>query len=211
MMLREQARWWIGHAAVLGAMAVGSVAHAARLPDRASIVDTPARAQFSADADETRVTARAAPDLCLAFSLPREWRAQPGGPEIRLQDASSDAELTLSLRPIAELQHVAEADLMRRDAVLLQRDYEALLGRPAQSVSLTGTAFGAARWSATWIDASLPSASRQLTIETLIVPVSGDRVLELSLSNVDARPTHEAIVKTLLSGLTVQGAVACSS
>jgi hypothetical protein len=102
-----------------------------------------------------------------------------------------------------------QPDLAGRDAAILQRDYESLLGRPAQSVILASSASGASRWSATWIDANLPAPSRSLTIETFIVPLSREWVLELSFSNVEAREAHDDLTQTLLKDLMVQGGAAC--
>ncbi|MPR07156.1 hypothetical protein [Microvirga tunisiensis] len=103
-----------------------------------------------------------------------------------------------------------QSDLATRDAAVLQQDYEQLLGRPAQSVSLSSDA-GATRWSATWIDASLPSASHAMTVETLIVPLSSEWVLELSLSGVDTQEAYNGLAGHLLARLKVQGRPACRS
>ena len=68
---------------------------------------------------------------------------------------------------------------------------------------------GATRWSATWIDANLPEASHGMTVETLIVPLSGDWVLELSLSGIETREAYDALARHLLARLKVQGRVSC--
>lgn len=104
---------------------------------------------------------------------------------------------------------MAEPDLARRDAAYLQSDYESLLGRPAQSVSLTSPVPGAIRWSATWSDANLPSASRSLTVETFIVPLSKEWVLELSLADAGSREIYDALMKRILSSLEVRTGEAC--
>jgi hypothetical protein len=101
-----------------------------------------------------------------------------------------------------------QPDLASRDAAFLQRDYEELLGRPAQSVSLSSDA-GATRWSATWIDANLPTASHAMTIEALIVPLSNEWVLELSLSGAETQGAYNAIAQRLLANLKVQGRSTC--
>ena len=103
-----------------------------------------------------------------------------------------------------------QPDLAIRDAAALQRDYEELMGQPAQSVSLSSEAgAGAIRWSATWIDANLPTASNAMTVETLIVPLSSEWVLELSLSGVRSREGYEALAWRLLARLKVEGRAAC--
>jgi len=94
------------------------------------------------------------------------------------------------------------------DAAALQQDYEGLLGRPAQSISLSTDA-GATRWSATWVDANLPMASHAMTVEALIVPLSNAWVLELSLSGVETREAYDALAARLLARLRVQGRASC--
>jgi hypothetical protein len=76
-------------------------------------------------------------------------------------------------------------------------------------VSLTSPVPGATRWSATWVDVNLPSASRAMTIETFIVPLSRDWVLELSLAEVPAGAAYDALARSLLSGLAVRAGAAC--
>ena len=101
-----------------------------------------------------------------------------------------------------------QPDLASRDAAFLQKDYEELLGRPAQSVSLSSTG-RRARWSATWIDANLPSASQSMTVETLIVPLSGEWVLELSLTGIEFREASDALAEQLLARLKLHGGALC--
>ncbi|NIX75967.1 hypothetical protein [Microvirga terricola] len=167
------------------------------------------RAQFDPASQETRVASRVTPDLCFSLALPQEWRVDTGDLKTSLSATSSDAELGLNLRSARELWNLPQTDLARRDAALLQRDYEGLFGRPAQAVSLVSPVAGAVRWSATWIDANLPGLSHALTVETVIVPLSRDWVLELSLSNVEARETYNALVWQVLSGLRVQDGAGC--
>ena len=164
----------------------------------------PVQARFDPATRQTWVTGRADSDLCFSLALPDEWRLSAQG----LQAIRSDVELAVSLRSAQELRDMPQPDLASRDAAVLQRDYEALLGRPAQSVSLTSNA-GATRWSATWIDAKLPTASHAMTVETLIVPLSSEWVLELSLSGVDTQEDYNALTQRLLSRLKVQGRASC--
>jgi hypothetical protein len=165
--------------------------------------------RFDPSARETRLTNRVAPDLCFSLALPQEWRPVHEGEDIRMKAVSSDALLEIGLRSARELQDLPQADLAQRDAAFLQRDYEGMLGRPAQSVSLTSPVPGATRWSATWVDVNLPSASRAMTIETFIVPLSRDWVLELSLAEVPAGAAYDALARSLLSGLAVRAGAAC--
>ena len=162
------------------------------------------QARFDAATRQTQVSGKAAPDLCFSFALPEEWRLT----EIGLKAVTSDADLSIGLRSAEEHRDMPQPDLAIRDAAALQRDYEELLGRPAQSVSLTSEP-GATRWSATWIDASLPTASQAMTVETLIVPLSSEWVLELSLSGVKSREAYDALAWRLMARLKVQGRADC--
>jgi hypothetical protein len=153
---------------------------------------------------QTSVRGAVPSGLCFSFSLPEEWHSTAHG----LKSALSDIEIGIGLRSAGELRDMPQPDLASRDAALLQRDYEELLGRPAQSISLSSDA-GATRWSATWVDANLPSASHVMTVETLIVPLSGEWVLELSLFGVETREAYNALAQRLLARLKVQGRAAC--
>ncbi|MCG7393376.1 hypothetical protein MHY87_10705 [Microvirga sp. ACRRW] len=161
-------------------------------------------ARFDPQSGNTRVAGRVASGVCFALSLPQEWRAQTGEAGIHLKAAFSQAELEVGLRSAHELRGMPQPDLASRDAALLQQDYENLLGRPAQSVSLASVSTGAIRWSATWFDAYLPANSHGMTIETLIVPMSSDWVLELSVTQVEERERYEALLQSMLAGLRVQ-------
>ncbi|MBQ0822200.1 hypothetical protein KBI52_18575 [Microvirga sp. HBU67558] len=183
---------------------MASVAQAANDPlDQASMSE-PVQVRFDPAARQTTVSGRAASDLCFFLSLPDEWRRT----ETVIKAVSSDEELSVGLRSAQDLRDMPQPDLASRDAAALQQDYEELLGRPAQSVSLSSDA-GATRWSATWIDPNLPTASHALTVETLIVPLAGKWVLELSLSGIETRSAYNALAQHLLARLKVQSGPAC--
>jgi hypothetical protein len=168
-------------------------------------------AQFDPALGETRVAGHVGPGLCYSLSLPQEWRLETEGRETRLEAAFSDASIALSLRSAEALQHLPQRDLASRDAALLQQDYEGLLGRPAQSVSLAFSVSGAVRWSATWVDANLPAPSRAMTVEAIIVPLSKEWVLELSPENVEAAEASHALLRQALTGLIVRSGADCRS
>jgi hypothetical protein len=197
-----------GKAAVLAALTISSLAQAASMPPSTDAMKETLQARFDPLARQTRVVGRVAPGLCVSFNLPEEWRLETGGLEPRLKAVLSDAELEVGLRSAHELRDMPQSDLASRDAAFLQRDYEELLGRPAQSVSLSADA-GTTRWSATWVDANLPTASHAMTVETLILPLSNDQVLELSLSGADTQDAYDAFVRRMLGGLRVQGRASC--
>lgn len=195
---------WSRRAVLLAGLAVASVAQAANDPlDRAGM-DGGVQARFDPATHQTWVMGHASPDLCFSLSLPDEWRPTEDG----VRAVFSDGELSVKLRSSRELRDMPQPDLASRDAAVLQQDYEALLGRPAQSVSLSSDA-GATRWSATWIDANLPMASHGMTVEALIVPLSSEWVLELSLSGIETREAYDALARRLLARLKVQGRAAC--
>jgi hypothetical protein len=158
---------------------------------------------------ETRVTSRVTPALCFTFSLPQEWRVDAENDKTSLRAASFSAGIDVSLRSAHELQGLPQPDLARRDAAFLQQDYEGLLGRPAQSVSLTFPVPGATRWSATWTDANLSSTSRDMTVEALIIPLSNEWVLELSLTDIESHEVYNALARKVLSGLQVRSGASC--
>jgi hypothetical protein len=167
------------------------------------------QAQYDPAARETRVSGHAARGLCFSFRLPQKWHLNTDGPETGLESVSSEAQLGMSLRSAEALRHLPQRDLASRDAAFLQKDYEEVLGRPAQSASLSSPVAGTVRWSATWIDANLPMPSRAITVETFIVPLSAEWVLELTPARVETPAAYEAIVQPLLAGLTVQSGAAC--
>ncbi|WP_243375009.1 hypothetical protein [Microvirga solisilvae] len=193
----------------LAAMLCASVpSHATNVLARtAAGFDEGVHARFDSRSGQTHVTGRTSSDQCFFLTLPQEWRAAMAGMETRLKSASSETELTVNLRSSRELRGMPQADLASRDAALLQQDYENLLGRPAQSVSLASLTSQATRWSATWIDANLPSGP--MTIETFIVPLSDYGVLELSFTNVAAKEEYEDLVRGLLAGLELRHGGGC--
>lgn len=178
------------------------------LTDGSAAVPAEIQVRFDPKSGQTRVAGSVASNQCFAFALPQEWRSTTGGLDTRLRSAVSDAELQVSLRSTHELRGLPQPDLTSRDAALLQQDYETLLGRPAQSVSLASLSPGASRWSATWIDANLPGGP--MTVEAFIVPLSEDWVLELSLSGLGAEADYNLLSRSLLTGLRVHQGMPCT-
>ncbi len=195
---------WAGKAAVLGLLTAAPQAQAANDPLSASQLNEPVQARFDPVIRQTIVTGAIPSDGCFSFSLPDEWHMSAEG----LTSALSDMQVVVGLRSAQELRGMPQPDLVSRDAAFLQRDYEEMLGRPAQSVSLTSSA-GAARWSATWIDANLPTASKAMTVETLIVPLSSQWVLELSLTGIESREAYDALAQQLLARLKLRSGASC--
>lgn len=185
-------------------------AHAARVPLQSpSGFGAAAGVHFDSQSHQTRITGRVPSEACYSLVLPQEWRSAGAGDELRLEAAQSDAELKIELRSSHDLQGLPQADLVSRDAALLQQDYEGLLGRPAQSVSLTALSSEAARWSATWADPYLPNGP--MTIEAFIVPLSEEWVLELSFTDVSTKEEHDSLARSLLGNMKVQRGPGCGT
>jgi hypothetical protein len=191
-------------AAALVLLSAASGAQAANGSLDRRISSEPVQVRFDPMIRQTSVTGAVPSGLCFSFSLPEEWQPTAQG----LKSALSDVEIGIGLRSAGELRDMPQPDLASRDAAYLQKDYEELLGRPAQSVSLSSHG-KAARWSATWIDANLPSTSQSMTVETLIVPLSGEWVLELSVDGAETQAAHDLLAQRLLTRLQVQGRAAC--
>jgi hypothetical protein len=204
--VRSVKSWRAGafQAATLVLLSAASGAQAANGPLDRPMSGEPVQVRFDSMIRQTSVTGAVPSGLCFSFSLPEEWRPTAQG----LQSAHSDVEIGIGLRSAGELRDMPQPDLASRDAAFLQKDYEELLGRPAQSVSLSSHG-KAARWSATWIDANLPSAPQSMTVETLIVPLSSEWVLELSVDGAETQAAHDALAQRLLARLQVEGRAAC--
>ncbi|MBL0405139.1 hypothetical protein JKG68_14295 [Microvirga aerilata] len=206
MRSNEYWRAWSGMAAFLALLAAAPVVQAANVSPGPDLVSETIQTRFDPVTRQTQVAGKVASDLCFHLSLPDEWRRSEEG----LKAVVSHVELGVSLRSARELRDMPQPDLASRDAAFLQRDYEELLGRPAQSVSVSSNA-GAMRWSATWVDVNLPTASHAMTVETLIVPLSNEWVLELSLSGAETQGAYNTLAQRLLTNLKVQGRGGCQA
>lgn len=167
--------------------------------------------RFEPEADRTHISSWVERNLCLMLTLPQKWRLASGNNARIVLAASDGAELEANLRPARDVRDMPQPDLASRDAALLQRDNEDMFGRPAQAATLSALSSGAKRWTATWIDASFPAASREVTLDTIIVPLSDDWLLELSLTQVDTPAAYEALVGKLLAGLKLGLADTCQA
>ncbi|QFU17597.1 hypothetical protein [Microvirga thermotolerans] len=165
-------------------------------------------ARFDPLADRTRIAHRIG-NLCVTFALPRVWRVTVQDDGHALLSAPDGTALEAVLRPARDVEDMPQPDLASRDAALLQRDHESLFGRPAQSATLVPMPSGAKRWTATWTDANLPGASREVTLDTVIVPLSEEWLLELSLARADAPAVYGALAAEALAGLRREPASAC--
>jgi len=165
-------------------------------------------ADFDMRADRTRITRRVG-NACMTIVLPRAWNVASQDAERTVLSAADGVELEVVLRPARAAKDLPQSDIASRDAALLQRDHEGLFGRPAQAATLVSLPAGAKRWTATWVDASLPSASREVTLDTLIVPFSDEWVIELSLAQAGAPADYERLMTDLLLSLRREPAEVC--
>jgi hypothetical protein len=161
-------------------------------------------ARFDPARRETHIDGMLAEDLCIALQLPQEWRLSRDDHAVRLEATPSGTALEIDIRSEAELRDFPQAGMAGRDAAALQRDYETMIGKPAQAVLHEPTGFlGVSRWSATWIDENFANATRSLSVETFIVESAGRWTLELTLTNAGTRDAYDAHVARILSSLRV--------
>ncbi|MBZ6076749.1 hypothetical protein [Microvirga puerhi] len=201
------AGWRLGLTCALVFLAASATASRASLRPA---VDSPAIIlRFDPVADETRIANRVGDGLCVALVLPQKWAVEAGDDLRTVLRDSDGAELEAVLRPAREVRDLPQSDLASQDAAFLQRDHEGLFGRPAQAATLASLSAGIKRWTATWIDASFPAASREVTLDTVIIPLTNDWLLELSLSDVESPSTYEAMIAKILSGVRLEAASAC--
>ena len=125
-------------------------------------------------------------------------------PRAALRSGLVGAKLEIVARSAEDLRDAAGPDLPRRSAAALQREYEETLGKPAQSASIEplGDA-GAIRWAATWIDANFSGAGGAFAVETVIIAVAPEWLLELTAAKVEGGAMADALVGRALSGLEV--------
>ena len=211
---------WVGLllAPVLGLSLLAGAAQAGVSTERAARA-RPASAtpQVSAIVNpatqETRVFAEAG-GTCVSLALPQAWalESDAGAPGAVRLSAADGPVLDLNVRSARGLPPVPTLasrdgllptdaqDLPRRAAFALQREQEGLMGRPAQSVTLTPLAPGSFRWTATWLDPNLPGG---LTLDTVLLTLSPEWVLEVTLTDAEDPDVHEAVMGEVLGRVKV--------
>jgi hypothetical protein len=192
--------------AIIGALVLGTDAIAST---GGALQETSAR--FDPISRETQVQEQVSAHLCVSFRLPRKWRLSRNEDGALLHAEESDEDLEIRVRSSSELQSFPQADIAAREAAALQQTYETMIGKPAQATNLQPTGlFGVSRWSATWVDANLASASRALVVETYIVDLKG-AALELTLSNTGTAAEYRDQIARLLSSLRIGSGAECHS
>lgn len=202
--------------ALLGTPALAGVsAPALQRPTLAApgpAVEPEIAARFDPASRATHVTARV-PGACAALDLPLAWTLDETAAPARLEASQGGPALEMNLRAARALPPVpslasrdgalpTDTDLPRRAAAALQREHEEALGRPAQSVALTALDAGAWRFIATWLDPNLPAP---VTQDTVLLPLSADWVLELTLDGADSRDMHEMLLGEVMERVRVGG------
>ncbi|WP_046866010.1 hypothetical protein [Microvirga massiliensis] len=193
--------------ALPGSLAFSSVGPSAKFePDRAPFPSSVAglTAQSDPSAHERSVRGRLAAGLCISLRLPENWTLSTDRGRAHLLDAKSGAEFEIDARSTVEPRDSQEADLSGREAAALQKQYEEIIGKPAQAVLHEPTNYvGVSHWSATWIDANFAAESHSHVIETFIV-VDHKSVVDVTLVNVGAREAYDRHVSRMLSSLRIE-------
>lgn len=165
--------------------------------------------RFDETLQETRVSAKIAPGSCLSLTLPKEWRLGASADRLRLEAASLNAAIEIAVRSARDLKDLPQPNLADRDAAFLQRTWEAALGRPAQSVSVAFPMPGTLRWTATWFDARFPAPSQSMTIDTFIIPLTQDWVIELFPTDIVSPEAYEPLTRQVIAGLKTSATAQC--
>ncbi len=168
---------------------------------RPSAVPVEREARFDPARGETRIAARLG-ELCLSGSLPGRWTLSREGDALRLAEGEG-AQVGVALHPAA----LADGEILAGHAASLQRDYEAMLGRPAQAAAVeTIPGLAAVRWSATWFDANFAGAGA-LSLDRVIVQAGPGEVVEIEL---EAGRGADALAALLLASVVVGPGAACA-
>jgi hypothetical protein len=207
-------------AIILAAMSVlrSAPEAAATTPDvltTGSVVGTrPAEAgrkspnQDGASGSVTTVHLTLGSDRCVSLRLPGTWSVEHSEPDrINAVDAKNGAAVEITAHTDADFAP-GPGTLIQRAAWDLQRQFEGLIGKPAQVTTLErGPIPSAMRWTATWNDANFAQDERALSLERFIVEPVPNGIVEISVSQAGDRQGE--VVGLALETLTAQSAPAC--
>ena len=156
----------------------------------------------------TMIRSALGPDLCVSLQLPGLWKVERPDPHrINAVEAERGAEIGIVAYTDADFAPGPEA-LMVRAASSLQREYEQLLGKPAQVTTVEpGPISSAVRWTATWVDGNFAQDDRAFSLEEFIIEPVPNRIVEITVSQ--GRGERGQVVGPALETLTVQSAPAC--
>jgi hypothetical protein len=145
-------------------------------------------------------------DLCISVRLTGRWTVERDGQRLYAIAVEDQADIQIIVLSDADLAPGPET-LTQRAASSLQNDYERLLGKPAQVVTLERVpASSATRWTATWLDSNFLSEGRDLSLEAFIFEPVPNRVVEMTVSG--ARERRSTILQRALETLTIEPAQA---
>jgi len=147
-------------------------------------------------------------DRCVSLRLPGSWTVEHSEPNrINAVDAENGAAVEIIAHTDADFAP-GPGTLIQRAASDLQRQFEGLLGKPAQVTTLErGPIPSAMRWTATWNDTNFAQDERALSLERFIVEPVPNRIVEISVSQAGDR--RGEVVGLALETLTAQSALAC--
>jgi hypothetical protein len=139
---------------------------------------------------------------CVDLRLPGTWRAVPEGGLVRLSADDASLELELS----------AAAPGRDGGAEGLRRDYEALLGRPAQALTVSPTDLpGVSRVQATWTDGAFDNPGRSFDLDAFLVETPRAGLLTLTVQDASNAPRPDPRLAGALRTLRVTPAASCGS
>jgi hypothetical protein len=161
------------------------------------------------DQNTTLIRSAVGGDLCISVRLMGQWTVEHDGEWLRAIDVEDEAELQIIVLNDADLAPGPET-LTERASASLQDEYERLLGKPAQVVTLERVpASSATRWTATWVDSNFASEDRELSLEAFIFEPVANRVVEMTVSGGSER--RGTIVQRALETFTIEPAQACAN
>jgi len=165
-------------------------------------------AQRRDEPDENTTIIRSAlgGELCISVRLTGQWTVVRDGKRLYAIAVEDQADIQIMVLSDADLALGPET-LTQRAASSLQDEYERLLGKPAQVVTLEHLpASSATRWTATWVDSNFLSEDRDLSLEAFIFEPVPNRIVEMTVSGASER--RSTIVQRALETLTIEPATA---
>jgi hypothetical protein len=156
----------------------------------------------------TLVRSALGPDLCVTLRLPGAWKVeQPEPGRINAIEPEQGAEIGIVAHTDADFAP-GPGMLIERAASKLQREYERLLGKPAQVTTLEPSSLSPARrWTATWIDGNFAPDDRVFSLEQFLIEPAANRIVAITVS--PGRGGRGEVVGMALETLTIQSASAC--
>jgi hypothetical protein len=160
------------------------------------------RHRDEADQNTTMIRSAVGGDLCISVRLMGQWTVERDGQRLHAIHVEDGADIQMIVLTDTDLAPSPET-LTQRAASSLQDEYERLLGKPAQVVTLERVPTSpATRWTATWVDSNFPNEDRDLSLEVFIFEPLPNRVVEMTVSGGSER--RDTIVQGALETLTIE-------